>query len=350
MAAYGQIGSGQNAIIKEKEIKKPVFLCDSQGCLNSSAIGWSRFPIHDCNITGHNSRKKKWNYWLIISDKNLFSITIADMDYAGIIFSYFYDFETKKFIEKTVTLPPPMACSMPDNPGESISYNSKSIHASFFEDKDCTKIHVEIPDFDGITLRAEFFVDKPKEHESLNVVIPWSKNKFQFTSKQNCLPAVGTVELGTETFFFKEGTMASLDFGRGVWPRNSFWNWATCSGRSNDRVVGINLGGGWTDNTGMTENAVFVDGEISKISDKVIFKYDINNLMSPWTLKTENTERVDLKFTPVYERLSKTNAVFVKSNMYQMFGHFSGIIVTDEGEKIEVKDIFGCAEEHTAKW
>ena len=37
------------------------------------------------------------------------------------------------------------------------------------------------------------------------------------------------------------------------------------------RRIGLNFGGKWTDGTGMTENAVFVDGVMTKMHEDVIF-------------------------------------------------------------------------------
>jgi len=33
-----------------------------------------------------------------------------------------------------------------------------------------------------------------------------------------------------------------------------------------------------------------------------------------------------------------------------MFGRYNGFAVTDEGEKIQITDLIGFAEEHHAKW
>jgi hypothetical protein len=33
-----------------------------------------------------------------------------------------------------------------------------------------------------------------------------------------------------------------------------------------------------------------------------------------------------------------------------MFGRYNGWVVTDEGEKIEITDLVGWAEEHNARW
>jgi hypothetical protein len=45
----------------EREIFAPIALCDSKGNLNPAAIGFSRKPLIDSNLSGHFMRKKKWN-------------------------------------------------------------------------------------------------------------------------------------------------------------------------------------------------------------------------------------------------------------------------------------------------
>src|SRR5512132_4349227 len=97
----------------EPEITGPVRLCTKKGRLRRSSVGWSRHPLHTSNIRGHWLRKKKWNYWAVASDRYLFSATVGNLDYLGIVFVYFLDFETKRFIEKTVTTPLGVGCAMP---------------------------------------------------------------------------------------------------------------------------------------------------------------------------------------------------------------------------------------------
>jgi hypothetical protein len=57
-----------------------------------------------------------------------------------------------------------------------------------------------------------------------------------------------------------------------------------------------------------------------------------------------------LEFTPAYDRNAETNMALVRSNMHQVFGSFSGKVVLDSGEELTVENIFGCVEEHNAKW
>lgn len=64
----------------------------------------------------------------------------------------------------------------------------------------------------------------------------------------------------------------------------------------------------------------------------------------------EYSDRVDLIFTPLYERVAATNLVLVKSDMHQMIGYFSGHITTADGERIDFDRLNGCAEEHNTLW
>ena len=146
-------------------------------------------------------------------------------------------------------------------------------------------IRVQSTDFGGDLMEAEFQIVRPENHETLNVVIPWNENRFQFTSKQECLPAQGRVRIGDQETQFRAGeAFACLDFGRGVWKYASSWNWAAFSGRSGDHVIGANMGGKWTDGTGFTENGLVIDGKLIKIGEDLVFDYDTTNFMKPWKI------------------------------------------------------------------
>ena len=169
-----------------------------------------------------------------------------------------------------------------------------------------TRIRVAAGDFGGMRLEADIVVERPAGHETLNVVIPWSDVQFQFTSKQNTLPASGFVQLGDERLEFASPAFGCLDYGRGVWPEHTVWNWGSASGVQDGRTVGLNLGGQWTDGTGMTENGICVDGRLTKISEDLVFEYDRADMMKPWRVRTAATERIDLRFEPEFERVSES--------------------------------------------
>src|SRR3954449_9020793 len=90
---------------QERELREQVLLCRPDGTLNRDAVGWSRHPLHTCNLPASLPRKKKWNYWAVTSDDLLFSATIADVDLLQLGGAYIFDRRTHCHIDKTVVRP-----------------------------------------------------------------------------------------------------------------------------------------------------------------------------------------------------------------------------------------------------
>jgi len=334
----------------EPELTASVLLCGTDGHLNRSAVGWSRHLLHTCNLPPSLARKKKWNYWAVTSNDLLFSATIADVDILQLGGAYIFDRRTHRHIEKTV-LQKPNTIAIPETISGDMVIAHPDMRIALTDVGSGTRIHVESSDFGGSRLEADIVIDRPIGHETLNVVIPWSDVQFQFTSKQNTFPASGFVQLDDERLEFAPPAFGCLDYGRGVWPEHTVWNWGSASGVQAGRTVGLNLGGQWTDGTGMTENGICIDGRLTKISEDLVFEYDRAAMMKPWRVRTAVTDRIDLLFEPEFERISKSgsrDAYF--TDAHQMFGRYSGWITPDGGAPIEVRDLFGWIEEHEARW
>ncbi|PJK16777.1 hypothetical protein CQS04_06380 [Chryseomicrobium excrementi] len=337
---------------KESLLEHPVTLCDAKGQLNPLAIGYAKTPLIESNLSGHYMRKKKWNYWCVFGEEILFSATISHMDYAAVCFVYLFHYESQQMIEKTVTIPLGRGVSLSPHVLGPATATSNEMQLRFIpKDGNKTLLEVIIDDFDGEPLRAELLIKHPVDQESLNVVIPWDRNHFQFTAKHHTLPAEGTVSHGDHVYTFEDDeSFAVLDYGRGIWPRSATWNWGFASQRIGNRKIGLNFGGKWTDGTGMTENAVLIDGKLYKISEDVLFTYDSNDFMKPWTLKTKFSSDVSLTFIPFYERVARTDVKLVYSEVHQMFGYFKGTIHLEGYGKVVISHMLGCVEEHIAKW
>jgi hypothetical protein len=335
---------------QERELTTPVNLCLPNGRLNPAAVGWSRRPLHRCNLRGRRLRKKKWNYWAITSESHLFSATISHLDYAALVFVYYADFAGGRLAEVTKLLPLGWGCQMPDEVEADVAYQSPGLSVTMRQTGSGVMLDVAVADFDGRPLSAHFDITVPPQHETLNVVVPWDERTFQFTSKQNCLPATGIVTIGgQETRFSGPQSFACLDFGRGIWPRRCRWNWGSASGRQNGRLVGLNLGGQWTDGTGSTENGVCVDGRLHKISEDLTWQYSRSDLRQPWRISAPSGA-VDLTFTPFLERVAASNVWLIRSEVHQMFGRYNGIITSADGERLAVRNLVGWAEDHVALW
>ena len=71
--------------------------------------------------------------------------------------------------------------------------------------------------------------------------------------------------------------------------------------------------------------------------------------LSPWTFDSDDG-RFEMVFTPCLDRASKTDFKLLCSDQHQVFGHFTGRVVLDDGTELQVKDLFGFAEKVYNKW
>ena len=324
-------------------------------------LGWARQPVLDCNLESarfytlrplQRFRIKRWDYYAVFTPRRFFSAAIADLGYAGNIFVYTLDFETGDLYEQGLVIPLGKGIELPRNStGGHSHFEDKRVKLGFSLHPDKRHLSVSWPDFhDGRGIEAEIELCTPSGYESMNIVIPIGEKRFYYNRKINCLPASGTLRYGNiQEELHPNECLGSLDWGRGVWEYQSFWNWASASGFLHDgRSLGLNLGLGFGDLSAATENAFILDNRIHKL-DQVKFDYVSGDYMKPWRFN-DNQNRLDLIFTPFKDRLAKTNLGIINSEVHQMFGRYNGHVTTEEGDVILVKDLVGFAEEHKARW
>ncbi|MCP4036651.1 MAG: DUF2804 family protein, partial [bacterium] len=138
------------------ELTRPVELCDPQrpGWLNPAAVGWSREPLHHCNLSRAWLRKKRWNYWAFTTPTHLFSVTVSSLDFAGLAFVYLADLETGAVEEETVVTPFGRGCVLPDRVFEDVSFESSKLRIEMNQHRKAnrlrrTSFRVECDDFAG---------------------------------------------------------------------------------------------------------------------------------------------------------------------------------------------------------
>jgi len=324
-------------------------------------IGWSRQPLLDCNLEAahfyavqpfQRLRIKRWDYYAVFTPRMFFSATIADLGYAGNLFVYIMDFETGELHEEGLLIPLGKGIILPRNSTEGSShFQNDKVSLNFQVESSSRKISVVWPDFhNGRGLKAEIILNCPAGYESMAIVIPIGKKRFYYNRKINCLLAEGTIQYGESTETLEPATCTgSLDWGRGVWEYQSYWNWASSSGFLLDgRTIGLNLGCGFGDLSRAGENALILGNRIHKYG-LVNFDYTHGNFKKPWKF-SEIENRLNLTFTPYKERIAKTKLGIIDSEVHQLFGRYNGNAVADDGEVIKIKDLIGFAEEHHARW
>lgn len=336
----------------EPEITESVDLCLPSGRLDPAAVGWTRRPLHRCALPAGWPRRKRWEFWGILTDTHLLRVTYGCTDYIGTLTVSFLDYDVGERVEHSSLVPLAWGMEFPDRvAGGDIRFAAGGAWIEIVEEGDGTRLRVNV-DTRSMKLEADVFVALPPGHETLGVVIPWSDSTFQYTAKHNTRPATGFVKLGDAAHVFSPENHAFgiLDFGRGVWPYDTAWNWAPASGVQDGRLVGFNLGGKWTDGTGMTENALCVDGRLSKIGEDLVWEYDRRDFRRPWRICAPESRRVDLRFTPTIDEHVTTDLLAVRTELHWCLGRFTGFVVTDAGERVEIRDLLGWTEEHLARW
>jgi len=325
-------------------------------------VGWARQPLLDCNLEAarfypallrplQRLRVKRWDYYGVTTPERFFSVTLADLGYAGQAFVYTIDFASGRYHEETATIPLSRGVQLPRNSAQGESrYDNGKLRLSFQTTPTGRRLQVQWPHFAGQPLAADITLRLAPEHESTVIVIPIAGNRFYYNRKVNCLPAEGWLQIGDQrTEFRPDACLGNLDWGRGVWEYRSFWVWASASGFLPDgRTLGLNLGYGFGDTSAATENTVFLAGRVHKLG-QVDFSYDSADYRRPWRM-TAPDGRLDLVFTPFVERVARTNLLVIASQVHQMFGRYTGQVRTDDGQLLAIEGLIGFAEEHRARW
>jgi hypothetical protein len=274
------------------------------------------------------------------------------LGYAGNIFVYTVDFNSHDVYEEGLIVPFSKGVLLPRNSTSGVSsYHNKRAELTFTADEESRNIKVSWPGFrKGQGIEADISFTCPKQYESMNIVIPIGRKRFYYNRKINSMPASGYINFGDEhQILDRNSCIGSLDWGRGVWEYSSFWNWASASGFLPDgRTIGLNFGTGFGDLTNAGENAVILQNKIHKVN-LVKFDYKSGEYLKEWKFY-DDERKVDIVFQPFCERVAKTNLAVINSEVHQIFGRYSGILRTDHGEKIELHNLIGFAEEHHAKW
>lgn len=333
-------------------------LLDAHGNLQEPGYATALCRTYDRGaIRAGRLRIKEWDYYLITNDRYGVALTIDDNSYMGLLSASFLDFANAK--ERTVS---PMFWFPLGKTGFPASSKNGDVekrlknHYGVFTHKDGGRtLQFHIDRFAGDQpFDCEIrLTEEPRD--SMVIATPFEKPKhFYYNQKIIGMRAEGCCKIGEQVYPFSRGdSFALLDWGRGVWTYKNTWYWSAAQGEIDGHVFGFNLGYGFGDTSAASENMLFYDGTAHKLG-RVDFgipkKSDgSDDLLSPWHF-TDDAGRLDLVFTPIMDRASKTDVLVICSDQHQVFGRFTGTVRLDDGTAVQLCGFLGFAEKVFNKW
>lgn len=343
----------------EQKRLTPGELLDAAGVLKQAGYATSLVRRYDRSaIKGGALRIKEWDYYCIIDGDIVLALTIADNSYMSMDSVSLLNL--KNGFQHTWSAMGLMTLGKRGFPATSakgdIAVEKPAYALRFENDGQKRVLTVRVDNFkDGKPLTARMaLTDAPRDSMVIATPFPAKKTAFYYNQKINCLRAEGDVTFDGETYpFRKETATAVLDWGRGVWTYANTWYWGSASGYVDGVPFGMNLGYGFGDTSAASENMLFYNGKAHKLEE---IDFGIpqtadgkDDFMSSWHITSSNG-RLDLIFTPVMDRASRTNALLIESDQHQVFGAFSGKAVLDDGTVLSIQNLVGFAEKVKNRW
>lgn len=333
----------------EREITQPVDLCDARGQLNPAALGYARRPLFRANLRGHALRKKRWNFWNWIGPDCVLSVTLADIDFASFCAFTLLDLRDGALFEGG-SYGRPRRFELPEVVDAPVAFRSARIAYANRPVEGGLDVEFRGGLGRGAAVEARLRVELPPGQESLNVVVPWSATRFQLNSKHAALPCRGEVRVAGRRYEFEpRSAFAVQDWGRGVWPHRSCWNWGVATGHAGDDLLGINFGARWTTGTGASENGILCNGRLHKLMEDLRWDYDARDWRRPWRVVAEHSGALDLTLEPLAALTPKLSLGLLRTGGVCAFGRWSGRVQV-EGRELRVERLLGWAEEFEHRW
>jgi len=320
-------------------------------------VGWApeeRRRYRRSAVTAPWYRIKEWDYYCVMGEAYGVSCVVADNGYMGLLSVTWLDFTTPKTAAALrVLMFPRGRMGMPESADVGdISATHKGLKLDFRHVSGGRQLTLDCPSFDGGKgLSGELFLEQPPM-DRMVISTPFSHHSsaFYYNQKINCMSAQGEITMGGRSHeFTPDQHFGVLDWGRGVWAYDNQWYWGSASGLVGGRSFGFNIGYGFGDTSAASENMLFLEGKAHKL-DQVTFHIPEDGYdTSPWRFSS-NDGRFEMSFEPVLDRIENVDILVFRSIVHQVFGRFTGSVILDSGEKIEVHNLMGFAEDVRNRW
>ena len=316
------------------------------GYLSGPTLHWDPSPLQE------SYRYKQWDFYAIYTHNLTLCIAIADLKYVKNVFITIYE-AGKQPITLEKLIPPWDEVSMSNHSYVGTSfYNNTEFMVFFHNNHDTFKTIVAKYLMIDINLQ---FRRKPNQ-ESMVFLGPFNSDMSQFfyAQKEYNFLVDGYAKIGNNEYLIYQ-ELGMMDWGRGVWPYNGGWIWASGMGKVGENSIAVNFGlGGPLDASvaEATDDCVFFNEKMIKLGVVRVQQSEENE--DVWEYETINKEptsryaAIKGRFTVERRYRKSVNLLVIKSDLHQMFGVFTGEVKTIEGDfSFKLK---GLMEVHGARW
>jgi len=346
---------------RNHEITAPQKLLDEKGNIKEPGFAKKLYWQYDRkDIKARKIRIKEWDYYYIGNKDYALCLTISDSGYVSCLSVSFLTFgEVPTQINESSIGAFPMGKLNLPNTSEIGNISAKVDKANMTFDNDGKTRHL-YGTYQDFAKKGEMSFDLTLSdfpEESMVIATPFDKDKhFYYNQKINCMKVEGYAKFDGKTYEFSEknGSLATLDWGRGVWTYDNTWLWGSGQTYLEDgSKFGFNIGYGFGNTSAASENMLFYNGKSHKLDD-VTFNIPQdakgNYLYTePWTF-TSSDGRFEMDFVPCLDRNPPLDLKVICMLPHQVFGRMSGKAILDDGTVIELKNTLVFAERVHNKW
>lgn len=329
----------------QHEITKQTPLLDARGRLTEP--GWAPRMRYAYARSRARGPVKEWDFYQMIEGDMLLQMTIGHLSYMASFSATLLNLATGERRVFTRLRPLPLrSIPMPENPEtpHELAVSGSDFSMRFTVGPNVRALRLDAPDAD-----IDVLFETDPQNDRLVIATPFDKpRQFYCNYKENFYMGRGRAVIGDMAHTFT-GACGLLDWGRGVWPFAHEWYWGSGAGSADGHSFGFNIGWGFGNLAHASENVYFIDGKAHKLDTLLVENDEENDRMRPWRFR-DPAGRFDLCMTPFFDNFTETNFAIVHTRCHQLFGRFSGYVLTDGGERLTIDNLTAFCEHAVNRW
>jgi hypothetical protein len=297
----------------------------------------------------HAVRLKRWQRVLLVGPEHLVCLTILDGGALAGGSLWVVERATGEVrYDRSATGLPGLNARVGDRPGAGAraTFAGPGVALSLERRSDRYQLEVDL----GDEVALEALLDARGAPEPFALVAPLPEGGVRAAQLSGPLPASGVLSLRGARHRL-EGSLAVLDYGVGLFPREAAWRSVTAAGLlAGGRPLALHVAEGLEgvapDDGGQD---VLLLGAGPWRLPPVAVQGDPQSASAPWRLASAGGE-VDLTFQPAATHREARGLLLVSTTATQLAGALSGRVPGPDGAPLQLEGVPAVAEDFAARW